>query len=69
METSDRPLRERMKGAAAAAAPARESDPMPDETPLTDERIAELRRRVLSGTYEVDAAKLSAKIVEGHLKR
>lgn len=51
----------------AAAAVARQSEPVPKETAAED-RVAELRRRYLAGTYEVDAAQLSAKIIDKHLE-
>ena len=33
-----------------------------------DQRVAELRQKYLEGTYKVDAAALSAKIVDDHLE-
>ena len=50
----------------AATAVARQSEPLQNES-HSEERIAELRRRYLEGTYEVDAAQLSAKIIDKHL--
>ena len=50
----------------AAAAVARQSEPVFEET-ATEDRVAELRRHYLAGTYEVDAAQLSAKIIDKHL--
>ncbi len=50
----------------AAAAVARQLEPLQASNPSED-RIAELRRRYLEGSYEVDAAKLSSKIIDKHL--
>lgn len=50
----------------AAAAVARESEPLQTDN-LPEDRVAELRRRYLEGGYKVDAAKLSAKIIDKHL--
>jgi anti-sigma28 factor (negative regulator of flagellin synthesis) len=52
----------------AAAAVARQSEPDHPGNSLED-RITELRRRYLDGSYRVDAAKLSAKILDKHLAR
>ncbi len=50
----------------AGAAVARQREPLQtSDTP--DERIAELRRHYLEGTYKVDAAKLSASLIDKHL--
>jgi anti-sigma28 factor (negative regulator of flagellin synthesis) len=54
--------------AAAAPAPAKATSAPEGNTPDED-RIAELRRRYLEGSYEVDAAELSAKIIDKHLER
>jgi hypothetical protein len=35
--------------------------------PTESARIAELRRQYVNGTYHVDAAKVSAKIIDEHL--
>lgn len=53
-------------GAAAAVARQREAL-QPDAEP--EDRVAELRRRYLEGNYKVDAAQLSATIVDKHLDR
>jgi len=52
-------------GAATAATRSAASTPEGD-TP--NERIAELRRRYLEGSYKIDAAEVSAKIVDKHLE-
>jgi anti-sigma28 factor (negative regulator of flagellin synthesis) len=52
----------------AAAAVTRKAQPTP-EGGTPEERIAELRRRYLEGSYKIDAAELSAKIVDKHLER
>lgn len=33
-----------------------------------DSRVAELRQQVLDGTYKVDSARLSSKIIDEHLE-
>jgi len=53
-------------GAAAAATRKGQSTPEEDSP---DERIAELRRRYLEGSYKIEAAEVSAKIVDKHLER
>lgn len=35
---------------------------------VSDAKIAELREQYLNGTYQVDADKLSSKIIDEHLK-
>jgi anti-sigma28 factor (negative regulator of flagellin synthesis) len=51
---------------SAAAAPAPESQ----ENDRTREvRVSELREKYRDGTYHVDTAKLSAKLVEAHIER
>jgi anti-sigma28 factor (negative regulator of flagellin synthesis) len=50
----------------AAAAMARQREPVQADSEPED-RVAELRRRYLEGTYKVDAAQLSARIVDKHL--
>lgn len=70
MEKSNSPSPETTTGAGGtAAAPARESVPEQQDSDVREARVAELRQQVLNGTYEVEAAKLSAKIVERHLKK
>lgn len=49
-----------------AAAVARQSEPVQDET-SSEDRVTELRRRYLEGSYKVDAAQLSGKIIDKHL--
>lgn len=52
----------------AAAAVARQREPVqPSAEP--EDRVAELRRRYREGNYKVDAAQLSARIVDKHLDR
>ncbi len=63
-----RPRRRRGSGGTAAA-PAKESVPEQQDSDAREARVAELRQQVLNGTYEVEAAKLSAKIIEQHLKK
>lgn len=53
---------------AAAAAVTRRTASTPEGS-TSEERIAELRRRYLDGSYKIDAAELSAKIVDKHLER
>lgn len=50
----------------AAAAPARQTEPAQGADFLED-RVEELRRRYRAGTYKVDAARLSAKIIGKHV--
>lgn len=50
-----------------AAAVARQPEPAHGET-FSEDRVAELRRRYLEGTYNVDATQLSAKIIDKHLE-
>ncbi len=50
-----------------AAAVARQREPVPADS-SSDQRVAELRRRYLEGTYKIDAAELSASIVDKHLE-
>ena len=51
-------------GAAAATAPAKEKAERRDR----EARIADLREQYLAGTYKVDAAELSRKLVDSHLR-
>jgi anti-sigma28 factor (negative regulator of flagellin synthesis) len=55
-----------------AAAAVRKQEVLPtdktQEVNSSEERIAELRRRYLEGSYTVDADELSAKIVDAHLE-
>ncbi len=52
-----------------AAAPAKE--PISTDSPDSDRegRIARLREQVLNGTYKVDVAELSARIIQAHLDK
>lgn len=50
-----------------AAAVARQPEPAQGET-SSEDRITELRRRYLDGSYRVDAAQLSAKIIDKHVE-
>jgi anti-sigma28 factor (negative regulator of flagellin synthesis) len=60
---------------AAAPARAREREPLSPSIAAareqiltsTEARVAELRHQYLSGTYNVDAAEVAAKIVDDHL--
>ncbi|HSU59428.1 MAG TPA: flagellar biosynthesis anti-sigma factor FlgM [Bryobacteraceae bacterium] len=54
------------QGVATAVAQQREPVPACSES---EERVADLRRRYLEGSYTVDAAQLSARIVDKHLER
>lgn len=65
---TDRPTSLSSGSNGTAAAVARQSEP-PKTDRRSEERIAELRRRYLEGTYEVDAAQLSAKIIDKHLEK
>ncbi|HEY7306718.1 MAG TPA: flagellar biosynthesis anti-sigma factor FlgM [Bryobacteraceae bacterium] len=57
-------------GSSAAAAPVlAKATPVPEGNTPDDDRIAELRRRYLEGSYKVDAEQLSAKIIDKHLER
>jgi anti-sigma28 factor (negative regulator of flagellin synthesis) len=49
-----------------AVAVPKKADVTPEE--LREARIEELRNQHLSGTYSVDAAKVSGKIIDSHLK-
>jgi anti-sigma28 factor (negative regulator of flagellin synthesis) len=49
---------------AAATAPAKEKAERQDR----EARIADLREQYLAGTYKVDAAELSRKLVDSHLR-
>ena len=48
-------------GDSVAGSPAVDGDPQ-------ERRIAELRRRVQSGTYEVNAEAVSARIIDEHVE-
>ncbi len=52
----------------AAAAVARQPEPLQADD-LPEDRVAELRRRYLEGSYKVDATQLSAKIIDKHLEK
>ncbi len=60
----------------SGAAAARQTEP-PSPAPETQQkshderetRVAELRERYQSGKYQIEAAELSSKIVDEHLKR
>jgi len=57
-------------GAAAAAAASKQIEKEnPGTTPEREARIAELRQQYQQGLYRVDAATLSARIIDEHLKR
>jgi anti-sigma28 factor (negative regulator of flagellin synthesis) len=64
---TDGPLSSPSGSNGAATAVARQSEPVPEDR--SEERIAELRRRYLEGTYKVDATQLSAKIIDKHLEK
>jgi anti-sigma28 factor (negative regulator of flagellin synthesis) len=49
----------------AAAAPARKTSA--DEN--REARVKELRQQYLAGTYKVDAAEISRKLVDSHLRK
>ena len=51
----------------AAAAPKRTREQC-ETTPEREARVAELREQYLNGTYQVDAARLSAAIIDEHLR-
>jgi anti-sigma28 factor (negative regulator of flagellin synthesis) len=52
-------------GAAAAAAPAKKLT----ASQRREARVKEIREQYLAGTYKVDAAELSRKIVDSHLTK
>lgn len=52
----------------AAAAPARQTEPV-QGVESSEDRVEELRRRYRAGTYKVDAADLSAKIIGQHVQK
>lgn len=52
----------------AATAVARQAEPLPGANAAED-RVEELRRRYRAGTYKVDAAELSAKILDKYLEK
>ena len=62
---------------ATAAAPARHAvppSPIPDDEAARqpddrEERVAELRKQHADGTYNVDAKKVSSKIIDRHLDK
>lgn len=54
----------RSAGAAAATAPAKEKAERQDR----EARVTELRDQYRAGTYKVDAAELSRKLVDSHLR-
>lgn len=49
--------------------PAKEGASNRHDPKAREARVEELRQQVLNETYEIDATKLSAKIVERHLKK
>ena len=51
----------------AATAVARQSEPVQEEN-SSEDRVWDLRRRYLEGHYKVDAAQVSAKIIDRHLR-
>jgi anti-sigma28 factor (negative regulator of flagellin synthesis) len=55
-------------GSSGAAAAVTRSAACTPEGDTPNERIAELRRRYLEGSYKIDAAEVSAKIVDKHLE-
>lgn len=40
-----------------------------DSLDAPESRIAELRQQILDGTYDIDARRLSSKIVEEHIEK
>jgi anti-sigma28 factor (negative regulator of flagellin synthesis) len=54
-------------GQGTAAAPTRESEQMKNSSNDRAARIAELRRRYRDGSYRVDAAAVSKRIIDKHL--
>ncbi len=53
----------------AATAPARQAEQTTAVSEAREQRITDLRRRYQDGSYQVDAAGVSASIVEKHLRR
>lgn len=54
---------------SAGAGVRPETSDEPGSAHPRDERIAELREEYQAGTYEIDGAKVSAKIIEKHLEK
>lgn len=69
MESHDRPSGDASGTAAVRQTEQPSSAPEQIAAEEREARVAELRRQHQSGTYKVDAAELSSKIIDEHLKR
>ena len=68
MPTGPFPQRPNGSGTAAAAAPARQNSAKAQTEESRNALVLDLREQYLSGDYQVNASKLSKKIVDAHLE-